>query len=93
MQPSCSPSSGLILLQYVHISLALGNPRLDAILQRWSHKCRIEGKDHFSHDIRYIFPGTLGKFLYLSVCQFLVCEIGLSLSHKSFVHINSDVLR
>lgn len=35
-------------LQYVHVCLVLGSPKLDSTLQVQSHKCRIEGNNHFS---------------------------------------------
>lgn len=51
------------------------------------------GKDHLPHDTRHILLGTLEKSFCLCVYSFLVCEMGLSLSQESVVHINSEVLR
>lgn len=35
-------------LQYVHVCLVLGSPKLDSTLQVQPHKCRTEGNNHFS---------------------------------------------
>lgn len=34
-------------LQYVHIFLVLGSPKLDPALQMWPHKCCVDGNNHF----------------------------------------------
>ena len=39
-------SSSLDSLQYVHVSLVLGSPELDTLLQMWLLQCWVEGKDH-----------------------------------------------
>jgi len=36
-------------LQYMHVSLLLGNPEADAVLQLWHHQCQVEGKAHLPH--------------------------------------------
>jgi len=36
-------------LQYMHVSLLLGNPEADAALQLWHHQCQVEGKAHLPH--------------------------------------------
>ena len=36
-------------LQYVPVSLLLGNPEAGAVLRLWHHQCQVEGKAHLPH--------------------------------------------
>lgn len=45
LQPSWWTS--LDSLQYVNVFLVLAGPKLDIVLQMWSHTCQAEGKDQF----------------------------------------------
>lgn len=55
-------------LQFVNVTIVLGNPNLDTAHQMWSHKCQTEANKqcplicwlHFSHAAQHVlpFPGT-----------------------------------